>query len=88
MVTRWLVYILCVLALFNISSSLLYGYDFLNDVISTYNESSHTYTIKEQFAELYLANTCAWLLSILVIIIWLAWFLYKNICKSDESVFV
>lgn len=83
MVSKWIVYILGLIALFCISSSFVYMYEYYEVVRHTFNETSRTYEFRYPYPELYLYNSYAWILFIMVSIVWVIWFFYKNICKDD-----
>lgn len=83
MITKWLVYILGLIALFNISSSMVYLYQFYTVVNKTFNKTTLEYKIKYPYPDLYLYNSYAWILFTIVIITWIIWFFYKNICKEE-----
>ncbi len=73
-----------IILVFIASSSFIFMYQFFNDISLSKNEEENNYKIDIVYCHLILYSSFAWILEIIIMIVFIIWFFYKNICKLDH----
>jgi hypothetical protein len=74
-----------IVMLFIMTSSFSYTVNYFTDIVHTFNSTSNTYEIYAIYGDLLLYASFAWVLEIVILLVLVGCFFYKNICSPDTT---